>query len=279
MIPMYIDYAAASTLKPVSIPTGIRVVILEPDDYNRSKLRALFSGEREFVVVAECKSWLECHYAMQEMLPELLIARGELLPNEWSRTREPSFAFPVVIAVDQFEMPTGLAYGIIDRVSLPLEAEAVRRSIARARSEIFSRKAAELSYLLNCYSLESALGPDSGVLTEPVDGSATAQADDDILPADLGSVLYLQADRNYVRVHTISGSYEVRETMNHVSSLLHPENFVRIHRSVIINLARLKDVVWFNDLPVSAILEGGARMRIGPNYRGTFRQVVPRQVA
>jgi two-component system LytT family response regulator len=275
MIPMYIDYAAPGTSKATSVPTGIRVVLLESDGYNLSKLRTVVSGEREFVIAAQCTSWPDCRQMMEEMLPELLIARADLIPDGWSGERETSFAFPVVVAVDGFQSSASQGYEIIDRVTMPLDSATVQHAIARARSEILSRKAAELSYLLNCYALEAALGTLS---VTGADFSAIPQ-DRDILSADLENVLYLQADRNYIRVHTVSGRYEVRDTMNHVLSRLDPDIFVRIHRSVIINLVRLKDVVWFNDVPVSAILEGGARMRIGPNYRGAFRELVPRKVA
>ena len=52
---------------------------------------------------------------------------------------------------------------------------------------------------------------------------------------------WLEAADNYVRIHTAGDTHLVRETMNEFEARLDPARFVRIHRSTIVNLERVRD--------------------------------------
>lgn len=58
---------------------------------------------------------------------------------------------------------------------------------------------------------------------------------------------WIEADRNCVRIHVATRTYELTTTLSAVESRLNPRQFARIHRSTIVNMARVKEIhPWFH---------------------------------
>ena len=75
---------------------------------------------------------------------------------------------------------------------------------------------------------------------------------------------WIEADRNYVRLHVGKDSHTIRERISHLEETLDPELFARIHRSTIVNLNRVREMQqWFSGDYV-VILEDGTRLRLQP---------------
>ena len=83
----------------------------------------------------------------------------------------------------------------------------------------------------------------------------------------VSDVDWFEASGNYVRVHTGKVSHLIRETMHHVEAQLDPSMFVRIHRAVIVNIDRIKELQpWFaGDYVV--ILRDGRQLKLSRTYR------------
>lgn len=252
-------------------PPGTRVVILDPDGRNRTMLRTPADSAADFAVVLECQTWSDCAGVLDEMLPELLIARAELIPPEWSQVLDPNSIFPLVIVIGDGNAKISLASRMIDKMSLPLEAASIQESLTRARHEIFRRKAEELSFLLQHYAEHLAGSSNVRILG--------VRAENKLSNLNSANIRYLRADRNYVRIYTDSGSYEIRETISHIVSRLDLSRFARIHRSVIVNLSYVKDITWTNNVPNAVILEDGTTIGVSPNFRETLRSLTLRKDA
>src|SRR5664279_5306216 len=78
---------------------GIRVVVCEPEEEIRAQLRSCLDTDPVLALVAETHNWSECEFALQDLDPELLIARSDLLPGDWIAGNGQDSAFPVVIAL------------------------------------------------------------------------------------------------------------------------------------------------------------------------------------
>jgi two-component system LytT family response regulator len=80
----------------------------------------------------------------------------------------------------------------------------------------------------------------------------------------------IEADGNYVRIFTDTRNFLIRSTMARMESALDPARFVRIHRSMIVNLDRVCDIApqYGHDFIVR--LATGARVRMSRLYRGEF---------
>lgn len=85
---------------------------------------------------------------------------------------------------------------------------------------------------------------------------------------------WIEADGNYVRLHSTGGSHYVRETLANIESQLPPEKFLRISRSSIVNLDRVKELqpMFYGDY--SVILQDGSRLSMSRSYRDRIESIV-----
>ena len=244
---------AATPLGSLSaIPSGIRVVILEPDLGVQARLRKVVDEHSSFSITTAALTWLECERQLQELVPELLIARRQLVPpHVLSRLLHCTFPVQVWVGTD---MPAPDAL-----VLLEMDDVSIRTALSKASTEIFRRKACELSALLELYLAGTTnvsncvtrlkLPDEHGIADVPVE-----------------NIVLISASGNYVRVHTAQRIYEVRETLSGTASKLSPAYFARVHRSHIVNLGyvcRLER----EEGELHLVLNNGVAVPVGPNYR------------
>jgi two-component system LytT family response regulator len=85
---------------------------------------------------------------------------------------------------------------------------------------------------------------------------------------------WIEADRNYVRLHVGNTAHTIRERIGHLEETLDPRVFARIHRSTIVNLNRVREMQqWFSGDYV-VILEDGTRLRLSRHYRDRVEKQV-----
>jgi two-component system LytT family response regulator len=78
----------------------------------------------------------------------------------------------------------------------------------------------------------------------------------------------VDAAHNYVRIHGIDGhTHLVRGAISDLETRLDPERFVRIHRSTIVNVDRVRELELTTHGGYVAILEGGQRLAVSRSFR------------
>jgi two-component system LytT family response regulator len=89
---------------------------------------------------------------------------------------------------------------------------------------------------------------------------------------------WIEAAGNYVRLHTSRDSHLVRDTMNSVEARLDTSRFLRIHRSTIVNLERVKELQpWFHGDYV-VLLRDGTRLTLSRSYRDRLQEILGRAI-
>ena len=81
------------------------------------------------------------------------------------------------------------------------------------------------------------------------------------------TILVVAACGNYIRVHTARKIYHIRETMAGIYEKLDPTAFVRVHRSYIVNLRYVCELVRKEGLPSCLVLNNGMELPVGRHYR------------
>lgn len=85
---------------------------------------------------------------------------------------------------------------------------------------------------------------------------------------------WVEAEHNYMRLHTKGGSHLIRETMRALEARLSADRFRRIHRSVIVNVDCIREIQpWYRGDCV-VILEDGHKLTASRNYRDRIREWV-----
>jgi two-component system LytT family response regulator len=90
-----------------------------------------------------------------------------------------------------------------------------------------------------------------------------------ILVIPVAEVDWIKAEDNYIRIHTGSSSYLDRETLSSLRDRLDPRKFVRVHRSALINVDRIKEVTVING-EYELVLQSGIRIALSRTYRDEF---------
>jgi DNA-binding LytR/AlgR family response regulator len=91
-----------------------------------------------------------------------------------------------------------------------------------------------------------------------------------VLP--LSELCWCEADRNIVRLHTKDAEFSIRQTLTTFVANLDPDQFLRIHRSVIVNLDEVASVEARSGLEYGVTLRDGTKLSVSRNYKDQFRE-------
>ncbi len=86
----------------------------------------------------------------------------------------------------------------------------------------------------------------------------------------MADIDWCEAQGNYVRVHVGRQEHLVRDTMSHLESELDPQQFVRIHRSTIVNVDRIQEMQSSLNGEYVVLLRTGDRLTLSRGYRDTI---------
>jgi two-component system LytT family response regulator len=116
---------------------------------------------------------------------------------------------------------------------------------------------------------------------ERLEGRATRHLDRLAVPVggrvrlvDVDDVDYLEAETNYVRVHVGARSHLVRATLAALEARLDPTRFLRVHRSLVVQLARVAEVEPLVAGEYVLFLKDGRRLTTGRTYRAAVQEAL-----
>src|SRR5262249_35248985 len=84
---------------------------------------------------------------------------------------------------------------------------------------------------------------------------------------------WIEAAGNYLRLHVGNESHLLRETMNALESRLDPEKFLRIHRSTIVNIERIRELQPMFHGDYIVVLHDGKQLNLSRGYRQRFQEM------
>jgi two-component system LytT family response regulator len=252
----------------------IRVLITDDEPAGRASIRTLLARNRHVEVVGECATGPETVRAIREHQPDLLFLDVQLpgLSGIAALAEVPEAIRPIVIFVTAYEAHALRAFDFeaADYLLKPYTDARFRVALERGIARVDRGSVRELRRQL----LEIAGGLGAAEEVEPRPGSAGPPADR--LPVrigtgvrliDVGDVLWIEAVRDYARVHTRSGAYLLRATMASLERRLDSARFVRIHRSTIANVAYVNELRGAGATDGEVVLRTGARLRASERGR------------
>jgi len=232
---------------------SIRIVLLEENVAVQRRLQAIIAEDPAYVVVACADSWEQCEPLIGEHVPELLIASAALLPRGFSF--EPS-GFPLVL---RLQITNDSDQPAVDRTS-----QEFRHELLRIRQELYSRKASELSMLLDHYL--------AGLNSLSYVSSVKACQAGENIEVPVAQIQMIEASGNYVRIHSAGNVLVLREAISCLQAKLDPSVFLRTHRSYLVNVQFISHLSPADGGPLLLVLSDGQTIPIGPNYRDEIRR-------
>jgi len=249
----------------------VRTLIVDDEPPARKRLRDLLANERALELVGEAGSGTEAVRMIRAERPDLVFLDIQMPGTDgFGVIREIADDSPPLIvfvtahdehAIKAFEVQA--VDFVLKPVLEPRLKEAVRRAVERIRGGARDTSS-DLARLLERISQSAT--PQPGRLPIKRDGSVTFVRTDDID--------WLEADGDYVRIHAGKATHVVRDTIAEVTSKLPAERFVRVHRSIVVNTERIREVQpWFKGDYV-LILNDGTKLRSGRTYRTVVQTLI-----
>jgi two-component system LytT family response regulator len=251
----------------------IRTLIVDDEPLARTHLRSLLEPDDEIEVVGECGSGAEAVDAIRRDDPDLVlldIQIPELDGFEVIREIGPE-AMPFVLFVTAYDEHALRAFEAqaLDYLMKPVNRERFRGAVSRAKELIRGMRGGAMREPLA--RLLDSLQPRAA----PLDRLAL-RLDGRILFLRIEQIDWIEAADDYVRLHIGKQTLEHRDTLTRLEQRLPADRFLRIHRSTIVNVDRIREMQpWFQGDYV-LIMHDGTRLTTGRSYRERLRALLDR---
>ena len=268
----------------VEAPAVIRAVIVDDEPLARRGIRARLERAGGYTVVAECASGREAVAAIREHAPNVVFLDVQMPGVDGFGVIEEIGAdrMPVVIFVTAFDTHALRAFEAhaFDYLLKPIDDVRFATTLERARRRVVEREESEVARRLAALmqDLRPALAAAELGQRKPEPAEAPAQPNrivirdrDRVLFIDVSDIDWIGADGDYVRIHTAGKSHLVRDTMAAMEQRLDAALFVRIHRSAIVNVSRIRELRPYSSREYAVILNDGTRLRLSRRYRDRLR--------
>jgi two-component system, LytTR family, response regulator len=252
----------------------VRVLIVDDERMARKRLRTLLVGESDMEIVGESGDGRDAVRAITETKPDLVfldVQMPELDGFDVVRAIGVE-QMPVVVFVTAFDQYALKAFEVhaLDYLTKPFDRERFHAMLRRVREHLALRRASSRP------SMDASLEKRLVSLLEEVERRRAyvdrllVRAGGRVRFVRVDEIDWLEAADNYVRLHVARDSHLVHEGLGSLGAKLDPSRFVRIHRSTIVNLDRVKEVQpWFHGDAV-AILRDGTKLSVSRNYRAAL---------
>jgi len=236
---------------------NLRAIIADDEPLARERVRSLLAGDSRVEVIAECSNGAQTLKATQEHRPDLLfldVQMPRLNGFEVIEALEPEQT-PVVIFTTAHDEHAIRAFEVnaLDYLLKPFTEARFKTAVQRARDQLEknSRRAhsSQLAGLLNHVRIANAGG-----------GRILVRSPERILFLKPDEIDHVEAAGNYVVLHAGKERHILRETTAAMEARLTPAGFMRISRSLIVNLSRIREIQPLGPGQYSVLLKSGARL-------------------
>jgi two-component system LytT family response regulator len=235
-------------------------VIVDDEELARALLREYIGSSADIEIVAECANGFEAVKAIAEKKPDLVfldIQMPKLDGFEVLQLIGQDVAVIFVTAYDQYAMRAFDEHAV-DYLLKPFSLERLQKALERARKRLGEKGSTQEPPARPAPSeLARAARPPQEFLQRIVvkDGARVH-----IIPVD--RLDYAESQDDYVSLHSQGKSYLKEQTISSLEASLDPERFVRIHRSVIVNLERVAKIEPYAKDSRVAVLSDGAQLPV-----------------
>lgn len=253
----------------------IRTLIADNEPTTREGMRHLLAADPEVELVGECSSGRAAVAGIRETVPDLVFLDVQIPDLDgFAVLREAGGEqTPAVVFISPCEQHALRAFEVnaVDYVLKPFTAERFHTSLQRAKQKVQSAWLDEA--LRNLTALLPERGPWRRAryrdrLLVRSNGTVT------LLP--VGEIEWIDAEGDHMRVHVGKTGYLIRETMKTLEDELDAARFVRIHRSTIVNLEKIKELQRFFHGEYVVVLSTGATLKLSRGYRDRLETLLGR---
>lgn len=244
---------------------SIRALLVDDEILARLALRQALAVHENVEIVGECGNAHEAMQAMDALAPDLVfldICMPGMDGFRLLHELKPE-ALPMVVFATAFGEHALRAFDAdaVDYVLKPIDQARFDQAMARVNARWSGRHVLQ-------GDVDAAAPPPSFAQRISV------RIDEHIRVLATADIDWIGADGNYVDIHTGNATYLHRETLGHLQAHLDPARFLRIHRSTIVNIERIREVHPLFNGNAEVVLHDGTHLSLSRRFRQQIRQVL-----
>jgi two-component system LytT family response regulator len=241
----------------------VDVLIVDDEEPARAVLREMLSREPDVQILGECATGLEAVKAAAELKPQALFLDIEMPKLDGFEVLElidPQIAVVFVTAYDSYALRAFEVHAV-DYLLKPFRAERLKEALAGARARVAQRPEAAL--------LAQSARP-AGEYARRLVVKDTSRIH--LIPVE--QLEYAEAQDDYVALHSAGRTYLKAQTLGSLEASLDPAAFVRLHRSFLVPLDRIRKVELYAKNSREATLADGTRVPVSREGHARLKELL-----
>jgi two-component system LytT family response regulator len=263
--------APPPAVRPESPDTRIRTILVDDEPAARRGLRLLLERDRAIEIVGEAANGAEAAELMRRERPDLAFLDVQMPGTngfEALRLIDPGTA-PTVVFVTAYDEYALRAFEVhaVDYLLKPFDDARFGVALQRAKEEVRRRQTdtvnARLTQLLDYLQTAGAGAPPAA---EPAGDRILLKSSGEMFFLKAEEIDWIEAEGDYMKFHVAGRAHLMRETMARLEARLDPKRFVRIHRSTIVNIDRLRKLSPSFAGEYVVVLHDGTKLKLSRGY-------------
>lgn len=241
-----------------------RVLVVDDEPYARRRLSRLLAAEPDIEIVGECPDGMSAVAAVERLAPHVMFIDVKMpLMNGFEVLKHlPAVPRTRVVFVTAFDEYAVRAFEVnaVDYLVKPVDPQRLREALRRACEQMRQTAFADGDRTDSLRPAPVPALPTAGAsIAIRVRGHVRVLAVDDIQ--------WLRARGKHVRIHTLEETQLVRQPLRALLARLDPARFARIHRSIVVGMAHIREIEpgFHGDSVV--VLKSGAELPLSRIYR------------
>lgn len=255
----------------------IQAIIVDDEPFARVGLRRELERDREVEIIAECSNGRDAVKVIREQKPDLVFLDLQMpeLDGFDVVERVGCEEMPAVIFVTAYDQFALKAFEIhaLDYILKPFDSERFQKALLRAKKLINKESLDDFSSRLQAFLQDAQSSNKRAGLQKFLERVVVKNAGK-IFFLNVDDIDWIEAADNYVRLHVGRESHMVQGTMNKLEVNLDPEKFLRVHRSTIVNLSRIKELHPLFHGEYSILLKDGTELASSRSYRDKLQKLL-----
>ena len=254
----------------ISNEKKIRALIVDDEPLARRGLRLYLRDEPDVEVIGECANGRAAIAAIRERQPDLIFLDVQMpLLGGFGVVEAVGVEHsPIVVFVTAYDEHALRAFeaGALDYLLKPFHQERLKKTLARVRSYINRPNRDEYAQQLVALLQDLKSRELSQVEPKRLERIAIKESGR-LFFLSVDEIDWIESEGNYVRLHAGRETHLLRETMDGMEAKLDRNNFVRLRRSTLVNVARIKELQPLFNSEYRIILGDGTRLTSSRRYR------------
>ena len=260
---------------------SIRTIIVDDEELARRGLEIRLQDAQDIEIVAQCANGRQALAAIAEHAPDLMFLDIQMpgLSGLDVLASVPQESMPMVVFVTAFDRFAIDAFEAraLDYLLKPVDEERLARALDRVRGQWHQRQAlAQREQLMALLADLTGKGEIEADALAAIAGAPSTRRYAAMIPIrvgretvrlDVATIDWIDAAGDYMCLHAGGQTHVLRATMKELEEMLDPDVFQRVHRSTIVNLARVRSLRPHSNGECFLKLASGQEIKLSRSFR------------